>query len=129
MPATDAVNKQVCDYKASLGNVIKVHEQDRATVHAASGAGTAAPIATTPASAATTWGASAMGSGADAGYAVAVGSKCGYSLPPNKTARSYSVWNPAGTTYLWSADLDSSLTSNAEAVPIDVTPRTRHTEQ
>lgn len=126
MPATDTVNKQVCDYKASLGNVIKVHEQDRDTVHAASGAGAAAPIATTPASAPTAWGAAAMGSGGDTGYAVAVGSKCGYSLPPSKTARSYSVWN--GSTYLWAANLDSSLTSNAEAVPIDVTPRTRHKE-
>lgn len=129
MPATDDVNKALCDYKASLGNVIKIHEQDKAAVHAALGAGAAAPIATTPASAPTTWGPAAMGSGPNAGYAVAVGSSVPLMQPPNKTARTYSVWNAAGTTYLWCTALDSTVTSNAEAVPVDVVPRTRYKEQ
>ncbi|TWS20769.1 hypothetical protein FK529_05420 [Tsukamurella asaccharolytica] len=127
MPASDAVNKQVCDYKASLGKTIKIHEQDKATVHAASGAGTAAPIATTPASADTAWGAAVMGTGPNAGYAVATGSNVPFMQPPGKTSKSYSVWN--GNTYLWAADLDAPVTTTTTALPVDVVPRTRHQEQ
>ena len=123
MPATDAVNKALADYKASLGKTIKIHEQDKATVHAASGAGAAAPIATTPASADTTWGAAAM----SGGYAVATGSSVPFTQPAGKTSKSYSVWN--GSTYLWAADLDAPVTTTTTPLPVDVVPRTRHLEQ
>lgn len=128
MPGSASYNRQVCDYKASLGKKIKIHEQDKATVDANAGAGSAAPIATTPASADTTWGASAMGSGADAGYAVAVGSSVPFTQPAGKTSKSYSVWT-AGDVYLWAADLDNVVTTTTTSLPVDVVPRARHKEQ
>lgn len=119
MTATDAHNRAVCDFKTGQGNKITLHTADPGVT------GTAI-IATTPASANTTWGASAMGAGADAGYAVSVGTPVQYTLPASTTATHYGVWN--GSTFLRGALLDASLTTNANPVAVDVTPKTRHRE-
>ncbi|AMU55767.1 hypothetical protein PP614_16720 [Mycobacteroides abscessus] len=119
MPATDAHNIDLCSYKCSKGAKITLHETDPGTT----GAGL---IATTPASATTAWGAVAMGSGGDAGYAVSLGSLCNFTIPPGKTAGWFGVWN--GSTFLRGSALDASLTTNAQAVNVDITPKTRHKE-
>ena len=117
MPASDADNIAVLDFVKSRGNSIRLHSADP-------GMTGAAVIATTPASAATTWGASAMGAGADTGYAVCAGSAAQFTLPASTTATHFGVYN--GTTYLRGFPLDASLTSNAQPVPVDMTPRMRH---
>jgi hypothetical protein len=116
--ATSAHQIAVCNYIAGLGNTIKLFATDPGTT------GTS-PIATTPASANTTWGGAADGTGADAGMAVATGSAANFSIPPNTTATFYGIFN--GSTFLRGHALDAGITTNANgSVSVDVVPKTKY---
>lgn len=117
MTASDADNIAILDLIKARGNTIRLHSADPGTTGAS-------VITTTPTSATTTWGTSAMGSGGDTGYAVCAGTAAQFTLPASTTATHYGVYN--GATYLRGYPLDASLTSNAQAVPVDMTPRHRH---
>ena len=116
MTASDADNIACLDFIKGRGNTIRLHSADPGTTGAN-------VIATTPASATTTWCTSAMGSGGDAGYAVCSGTAAQFTLPASTTATHFGVYS--GSTYLRGYLLDASLTSNAQAVPVDMTPRHR----
>ncbi|ORA64099.1 hypothetical protein [Mycobacteroides franklinii] len=114
---TDAEKKAINDYRAGRGNKITLHSADPGTTGANL-------IATTPASFTTTWGASAMGSGADTGRAVAAGSAGALQVPASTTATHEGRWN--GATFLGGSPLDASITANANPVSVDVTPKLKY---
>lgn len=114
---TDAEKKAINDYRASRGQKITLHSADPGTTGANL-------IATTPASFNTTWGASAMGSGGDTGKAVAAGSAGALVVPASTTATHEGRWN--GSTFLGGAPLDASITTNANPVSVDVTPKLKY---
>lgn len=119
MTATSAHQKAVCDAIAAMGNVIKLHSGDPGTTGANL-------LATTPASATTAWGASADGSGGDAGYAVAAGSACNFTIAPTGAASHYGIYSSGGT-FLRGHALDAGITNNGTgSVSVDVTPKTKY---
>ncbi|MGH3956486.1 MAG: hypothetical protein ACRDTI_20870 [Mycobacterium sp.] len=117
MTATSAHQKTVCDAIAALGGKITLHSGDPGTTGANL-------ITTSPASGTTTWGASADGAGGDTGKAVATGSAVTLQVPASTTASHYGIWS--GSTFLRGHALDASIATNANAVNVDVTPKTKY---
>lgn len=116
MTATDAHQISVLTDIIGKGNKITAHSGDPGTTGAAL-------IATTPASATTTWGAPAAGAGGDAGYAVSQGTSVTFQGPASTAITHYGIWN--GATFLRGHALDTPITIGAAPVNFDITPKTR----
>lgn len=119
MAATSAHQIAICNAIAAAGNTIKACSGDPGTAASAANV-----IASTPASFNTTWGGAADGAGADAGYAVALGSAGTLQIPAGAVVSHYAIFN--GTTYLRGRALDTPITVGASPVNIDITPKTRY---
>lgn len=115
MAKTAAHKRAVCNLITGTGNTIKLHTADPGTT------GTGA-IATTPATANTTWATAVDGTGTYTGWAASTGSPVTFQVPANTTVSHYSIWS--GATFLRGEALDASITVNANGpVNVDITPR------
>ncbi|CPR79104.1 hypothetical protein [Mycobacteroides abscessus] len=117
MSAMPAHQRAVNDAQCAMGNKITAHSGDPGVNL------TANLIATTPASANTAWPASTDGAGADAGYAVSVGSPVTFQGPASTVVSHYVIWN--GSTPLRGKALDTPITIGGSPVNFDITPKTR----
>lgn len=115
MAETDAVKNAINDFRKNQGTKITYHEGDPGT----NGANL---ITTSPASATTTWGASAVVSGTSK----ASGSEVQMEVPASKTVTWLGQWN--GSTFLRGLPLDSSIgVGSGGAVQVGATPELRYT--
>lgn len=114
MAETDAAKNAINDFRKNQGTKITYHEANPDT----DGSDI---IVTTPASATTTWGASAVASG----ISEASGSEVQMTVPAGKTVSWLGQWN--GATFIRGIPLDSAITVGAGAVPVAVTPKIRYT--
>lgn len=119
MGANSAHQIDICNKIAAAGNTIKACSGDPGT-----GTSAANVIASTPASFNTTWPAATDGAGADAGYAVSLGSAGTLQIPASTVVSHYAIFN--GSTYLRGRALDTPITVGANPVNIDITPKTRY---
>lgn len=115
MAETDAVKNAINDVRKAQGTKITYHSGDPGTTGANL-------IATTPASATTTWGASAVTSG----ISESAGSEVQMSVPASNTVAWLGQWN--GATFLRGLPMDSAIGVGAGgAVPVSVVPKIRYT--
>ena len=115
MAETDAVKNAINDVRKNQGTKITYHSGDPGT-------NGAALIATTPPSATTTWGSSAVASG----VSESAGSEVQMTVPAGTTVAWLGQWN--GSTFIRGLPLDSSIGVGAGgAVPVAVTPKIRYT--
>lgn len=119
MPAIDAANIAMCNFKKTLGVKIKLFTTDPGT------ATNPTPIVTTPTSYDTTWGTTAMGSGGDANYAVSVGAVGSMTIPASTVAAYFGVYDNSNN-YQYSQPLTTSVQSGAGGpLSVDVQPKIR----
>ncbi|SLC02180.1 Uncharacterised protein [Mycobacteroides abscessus subsp. abscessus] len=119
MGATSAHQIDMCNKIAAAGNTIKPCSGDPGT-----GTGAANVIVSTPASFNTTWPTATDGVGADAGWAVTVGSAGTLQIPASTTVSHYAVFN--GATYLRGHALDTPIANvGTGPVGVDITPKIR----
>lgn len=118
MAATTAHKIAIADGVTALGNTISIHSTDPGT--------TGAGEVTDPdyARQDTVWAGAVIGTGADAGKAVAVGSVAEFELKSGTVAAYFGVWN--GTTFLRGEALTPSVTMGADG-KVDVTPYYKYT--
>lgn len=114
MAETNAEKLAMCDIRAGRGNKITYHSSDPGTTGANL-------VATTPASANTTWGAAVI----DGANAVSTGSQVTMTAPASASITHYGVWN--GATFLRGKALDSAVTLGAGAVLVGCTPKCIYT--
>lgn len=111
MAKTADHRKQVAALIAGTGKKITLHSADPGTTGANI-------IATTPASADTTWGTATD----DGTKAQVVGASVNLQVPASKNVTHYGIWN--NDTFLRGEALDASITVNDNGpVAVDVTPR------
>jgi hypothetical protein len=116
MASTNAYKIAVADFIAGRGAVLSLHSADPGTTGASelSGGGYARKT--------TTWGAAAMGAGADTGKAVAVGSAQTFDVEAGDTAAWLGVWNATGPTFLYGKALTPSVSIVGSNGQVQVTP-------